>query len=129
MSERIVFGNGTTFNCPGQPQAPVHRYSGQDREWRKITVTATVEEVKAAFADGAAYSHEWDSQVTAEDGSQTMEVVSQDLSAYSVAGDVVDTRDGNITVYMGKPTELELVQAQLAAAEAAMIEGVNSIVG
>ena len=129
MSERIVFGNGTTFNCPEQPKAPVHRYQDQDREWRKITVTAAVEEVKAVFVDGAAYSHEWDSQVTAEDGSQTMEVVSQDLSAYSVAGDVVDLRDGNVVVYMGKPTELELVQAQLAAAEAAMIEGVNSIVG
>ena len=62
-----------------------------------------------------------------DQGGQTTEVRQEDLSEYSVAGDIVDTRDGNVTVYMGKPTALELAQAQLAAAEAALEEGVNSL--
>lgn len=111
MSERIVFADGTSFPCPEQPQAPVHPYPDRKREWRRITVIGEMGAVKAAFVDGAVYRQEWDSQVTAEDGSQTTETVTEDLSAYSVAGDLVDARDGNITVYMGKPTELELAQA------------------
>lgn len=127
MSERIVFADGTSFPCPEQPQAPVHRYRDGNREWRRITVTGEMAAVKAAFVDGAVYRHAWDSQVTTEDGAVTTETVTEDLSPYSVAGDLVDTRDGNITVYMGKPTELELLQEQLAAAAAAMQEGVDSI--
>ena len=127
MSERIVFADGTSFPCPEQPQAPVHPYPDRKREWRRITVIGEMGAVKGAFVDGAVYRQEWDSQVTTEDGSRTTETVTEDLSAYSVAGDLVDARDGNITVYMGKPTELELAQEQLAAAEAAMLEGVNSI--
>ena len=127
MSERIVFADGTSFPCPEQPQAPVHRYRDGNREWRRITVTGEMAAVKAAFVDGAVYRHAWDSQVTTEDGAGTTETVTEDLSPYSVAGDLVDTRDGNITVYMGKPTELELLQEQLAAAAAAMQEGVDSI--
>lgn len=111
MSERIVFADGTSFPCPEQPQAPVHRYRDGNREWRRITVIGEMGAVKAAFVDGAVYRQEWDSQVTTEDGGQTTETVTEDLSPYSVAGDLVDTRDGNITVYMGKPTELELAQA------------------
>lgn len=111
MSERIVFADGTSFPCPEQPQAPVHPYPDRKREWRRITVIGEMGAVKAAFVDGAVYRQEWDSQVTAEDGSQTTETVTEDLSAYSVAGDLVDARDGSITAYMGKPTELELAQA------------------
>lgn len=37
------------------------------------------------------------------------EVVSHDNSEYSIAGDVVNHRDGTITVKMGKPTAEELI--------------------
>lgn len=111
MSERIVFADGTIFTCPENQQASIQRYRDQKREWMKMTVIGDIEAVKRSFVDGAVYRQEWDSQVTTEDGSQTTETVTEDLSAYSVAGDLVDTRGGNITVYMGKPTELELAQA------------------
>ena len=76
-----------------------------------MTVIGDIEAVKRSFVDGAIYRQEWESQVTTGDGIQTTETVKDDLSAYSVAGDLVDTRDGNITVYMGKPTELDLAKA------------------
>ena len=37
-----------------------------------------------------------------------IDVVSHDNSEYSIAGDIVDHRDGTITVKMGKPTEIEM---------------------
>ena len=33
-----------------------------------------------------------------------------DLADYAKSGDIVDHRDGRITVYMGKPTEKELLE-------------------
>ena len=37
-----------------------------------------------------------------------IETTSHDNSEYSMAGDVVDHRDGTVTVKMGKPTEIEM---------------------
>lgn len=115
MSERIVFADGTVFQCPEQPKAPVHRYTDRSRAWKRISVIGSLEEVKAKFVDGAVYFHEWDSQTVDEQGNAATEIIRQELSMYSLAGDLVDTRDGNITVYMGKPTELEETQAALDA--------------
>ena len=42
----------------------------------------------------------------------------EDLSAWSVAGEIVDLRDGTLLVYMGKPTEKETLQKMLTEAEA-----------
>lgn len=40
--------------------------------------------------------------------SETEEVVTEeDMSAYSLAGEIVDYRDGTVTIKMGKPTEAE----------------------
>lgn len=50
------------------------------------------------------------------------EVIKHDLSAFCVAGDIVDHRDGTFTVYMGKKTETEELEEELAAA---MLEGGN----
>lgn len=127
MSERIVFADGTVFPCPEQRSAPVHRYVDRSRSWKRICVSGSPEEVKASFVDGAVYFHEWDSYTVDAEGREVQEIIRQELSGYSIAGDLVDTRDGNITVYMGKPTEAELLQRQLDAAAAAMKEGVESI--
>lgn len=127
MSERIIFADGNVFTCPEQAAATAVRHQANGREWQRITVIGEQAAVKAAFVDKAVYAKEWDSIVTAEDGTETIEVQSRDLSEYSVAGELVDTRDGNITVYMGRPTAEELLQEQFDAAEAAMQKGVNSI--
>ena len=109
MAERIVFADGTTFACPVSAKAPVGTYPA-GRTWKKIAVIATAEAAKETFVNGAVYRREWDSIVVREDGTAETVTNTQDLSAYSVAGDVVDTRDGSVTVYMGLPTETEKLQ-------------------
>lgn len=129
MSKRIRI-NGIVFQCPEQPAEPVAPYRGA-REWRKITVTGTAADVKAAFVDGVIYSEEWDSmtRVPVLDGqgapvldaqgqptyTESTTVETRDLSDYTIAGDVVDTRDGNVTVYMGRKTPMELLIEENAA--------------
>lgn len=103
--DRIVFSDGTVFVCPRRAQAAIHTMPTDDgRTWKKICVTASAQEVAEAFVSGVRYWHEWDTEES---------VIRDDLSAYSVAGDVVDTRDGNITVYMGKPPMGEVAQGEL----------------
>lgn len=51
---------------------------------------------------------------------ETKEVVNEyDNSAYSLAGEITDHRDGTVSIKMGKPTEAETLRAQLAEIEEA----------
>ena len=124
MSYRIIFTDGTTFEQPEQPKAVVSPLMA-GREWRQIAVTGTAAAVKAAFQDGAQYHQAWESLETVTDpdtgetSTQTVEYT-RDLSEWSVAGEVVDHRDGTCTVLMGKPTEREMMQAQLEEQAAAL---------
>lgn len=105
-------GTERTFDCPVQQAAPISNLT-RGREWKSISVVGTADEVKAAFVDGISYRQEWQSAVIAEDGTQTTETQVRDLSDYCIAGDVVDTRDGNVTVYMGRKTEVEKLREQV----------------
>lgn len=105
-------GTERTFDCPAQPAAPISNLT-RGREWKSISVIGTTDEVKAAFVDGITYRQQWESAIIAEDGTQTSETQTRDLSDYCVAGDVVDTRDGNVTVYMGRKTEVEKLREQV----------------
>ena len=105
-------GTERTFDCPVQPAAPILNLT-RGREWKSISVIGTADEVKAAFVDGISYRQQWESEVISEDGTQTTETQTRDLSDYCVAGDVVDTRDGNVTVYMGRKTEVEKLREQV----------------
>ena len=105
-------GTERTFDCPVQTAAPISNLT-RGREWKSIYVIGTADEVKAAFVDGITYRQQWESAIIAEDGTQTTETQTRDLSDYCVAGDVVDTRDGNVTVYMGRKTEVEKLREQV----------------
>ena len=105
-------GTERTFDCPVQQAAPISNLT-RGREWKSIAVIGTADEVKAAFVDGITYRQQWESAIIAEDGTQTSETQTRDLSDYCVAGDVVDTRDGNVTVYMGRKTEVEKLREQV----------------
>lgn len=121
--EKIIFSDGTEFLCPTTVKAAVHPYPSDGRIWRRITVVASIEEAKTSFVDDIQYRHEWESEANG-----ATEIRQEDLSEFCLAGDIVDHRDGTVTVYMGKPTELELTNAELDEAAAAMREGVNSLV-
>ena len=105
-------GTERTFDCPVQQAAPISNLT-RGREWKAIAVVGTADEVKAAFVDGITYRQQWERSIIAEDGTQTTETQTRDLSDYCVAGDVVDTRDGNVTVYMGRKTEVEKLREQV----------------
>lgn len=105
-------GTERTFDCPVQQAAPISNLT-RGREWKSIAVVGTADEVKAAFVDGITYRQQWESAIIAEAGTQTTETQTRDLSDYCVAGDVVDTRDGNVTVYMGRKTEVEKLREQV----------------
>lgn len=105
-------GTERTFDCPVKPAAPISNLT-RGREWKSIAVIGTADDVKAAFVDGITYRQQWESSIIAEDGTQTTETQTRDLSDYCVAGDVVDTRDGNVTVYMGRKTEVEKLREQV----------------
>ena len=105
-------GTERTFDCPMQQAAPISNLT-RGREWKAISVVGTADEVKAAFVDGITYRQQWESAIIAEDGTQTTETQTRDMSDYCVAGDVVDTRDGNVTVYMGRKTEVEKLREQV----------------
>ena len=105
-------GTERSFDCPVQTAAPISNLT-RGREWKSIAVIGTADEVKAALVDGITYRQQWESAIIAEDGTQTTETQTRDLSDYCVAGDVVDTRDGNVTVYMGRKTEVEKLREQV----------------
>lgn len=129
MNYRIRFADGTVFTQPETPTLVVSPLRTADRDWMRICVTATADAVKAAFVDNAQYAQVWDSvqEDITEDGTQTpiVEALSRDLSVYSVAGEVIDHRDGTVTVLMGKPTQTESAQYDVMAK--VIREGVEQI--
>ena len=40
-----------------------------------------------------------------------------DCSEYNIAGEIVDHRDGHVTVYMSKPTETEVLRKRVTELE------------
>lgn len=82
---------------------------GAKRDSLAIKLHSDYETVVNTFVDGMAYSLV-DISTDDEGNTSTYEY---DKSEYSMAGDIVDHRDGTITVHMGKPTELEETQLLL----------------
>lgn len=96
----------------------------KDRTWdgrdvKTVTLTMSHDEAAALLPSGTPWSivmretqdvQDEQGQLTGE----TKEVVNEwDNSAYSLAGEITDYRDGTVSVKMGKPTETETLRAQL----------------
>lgn len=90
----------------------------KDRSWgerdtKTITLTMTSAEVAALLPDNTPWSIVQREMVDVLDEQgqptgETKEVVNEyDNSAYSLAGEIVDHRDGTVSIKMGKPTETE----------------------
>lgn len=126
-----------------------------DRDWdnresKAITLEMDYATANALFVDGVAWSiveqhevavfqkDENGEYVLDENGAPIqigteMQETEWDNSEYNLAGGLTDNRNGTITAKMGKPTAVELLQAQIANAitedelNAAYQEGVNSL--
>ena len=88
-----------------------------NRESKAIEVEMTYTEAMELFVDDVVWSIAQDFEVEKEfedeRGHTKTEVVIEqefyDNSEYSIAGDVIDHRNGKVTVKMGKPTSDELL--------------------
>lgn len=100
--------------------------ANNDRTWdgrdaKTITLTMTHAEVAALLPDNTPWSivMRETQDVLDEQGQptgETKEVVNEyDNSAYSLAGQITDHRDGTVSIKMGKPTESELSAATVTA--------------
>lgn len=83
------------------------------RESKEITLSMPYADAAALFINGAA----WSIVLAAEQADGTTVQETYDNSAFSIAGDLTDHRDGTVTVKMGKPTELENALALLLGGE------------
>lgn len=109
---------------PATVNGTVKDRAWDNRESKTITLEMTHAEAAALFVDGLA----WFIVMDAEEGREEY-----DNSEYSKAGSITDNRDGTVSVKMGKLTQIEYLEAQLANAvteeelETAYVEGVNSL--
>lgn len=112
----------------GQEYPATLIYNYKDRNWdmretQTLYLTMTHDEAAALLPDNTTWSvvfRETKDKLD-NDGSptgQTEEVVTEeDMSSYSLAGEIVDYRDGTVSIQMGKPTEVETLRVQLEDAE------------
>lgn len=137
MINQIKFNDGSSIPCAITSDPAILDIFDNVRLQKKIRIIGTVEDAKNKFT-GTPYQYEWDSttliQKRDENGNLVVDdnfkvqyiesiiIESQDLSEYCVPGDIVDHRDGSVSVYMGKKTELELTQAALEAAMLLIME-------
>ena len=83
----------------------------QDTDWDKresksITLEMDYETAKSLFVDGLAWSIVQEHEIETENGVEIQQT-EYDNSAFNLAGDITDHRDGRVTVKMGKLTDLE----------------------
>ena len=93
-------------------------YNYKDRNWdmretQTVHLTMPYAQAAALLPSGTPWSNVFREQKDKLDNDgnptgQTEEVVTEeDMSAYSLAGEITDYRDGTVSIKMGKPTEAE----------------------
>ena len=115
---KIVFSDGKMFDTAAYPvelEPPIIAKkiaeNGANQDYLRITLSATYADVLAYFVDNATYAiRQFD---VGESGEELETYTDFDWSEYSVAKDIVDHRDGRVTVYMAKPNEQEQVAEAL----------------
>ena len=93
-----------------------------DRDWNNresisITLEMSYADAATIFVDDVAWNivqeNEIQKEVIDEEGNASfqteIELETYDNSDYCIAGDIIDHRDGTVTVKMGKPTAEELL--------------------
>ena len=114
----------------GQEYPATCVYNYKDRNWdmrevQTVHLTMPYAQAAALLTTGTPWSNVFRETVDTLDNDgnptgQTEEVVTEeDMSAYSLAGEITDYRNGAVSIKMGKPTEAETLRAQLAEIEEA----------
>ncbi len=118
--------NGTEYPATVNGNLTDRNWNGRDT--KTIYLSMSHDAVAALLPSGTPWSivMRETSPVYDEQGQPTGEtketVTEYDNSAYCLAGQITDYRDGTCSIKMGKPTEAEQMSAQLAELEAAYDE-------
>ena len=107
MTNNLIFSNGAAVPICLADAANAPRMMGGG--WRPWHVNASCADAVAALESGIARREYESITGVDEDGNPTTEVLTEDLSAYTVGGCVVDHRDGTSTIWPRQETELEKV--------------------
>ena len=110
----------------GQEYPATCIYNYKDRNWdmretQTVHLTMPYAQAAALLTTGTPWSNVFRETVDKLDNDgnptgQTEEVVTEeDMSAYSLAGQITDYRDGTVSIKMGKPTETENAKATVTA--------------
>lgn len=110
----------------GQEYPATCVYNYKDRNWdmretQTVNLTMPYAQAAALLPSGTPWSNVFRETVGKVDNDgnptgQTEEVVTEeDMSAYSLAGDITDHRDGTVSIKMGKPTEAETAVGAVVA--------------
>lgn len=110
----------------GQEYPATCIYNYKDRNWdmretQTVHLTMPYAQAAALLPSGTPWSNvQRETQDVLDEQGQptgeTKEVVNEyDNSAYSLAGDITDHRDGTVSIKMGKPTEAESAKATVTA--------------
>lgn len=111
--------NNTEY--PAEINGNLKDRSWGERDTKTITLTMSHDAVAALLPDNTPWSIVLRETVDVLDEQdqptgETKEVVNEyDNSAYSLAGDITDHRDGTVSIKMGKPTETENAKATVTA--------------
>ena len=99
---------------------------GAKRNSIEIIMTSDYETIKNTFVDGVEYSliDTYDVRVEKEDGTIITETKTEEFNKtnYCLSGDIVDHRDGTISVFMGEKTNEELAIEQAEETEQLLYE-------
>lgn len=112
------------IDYPAEINGRMKNSSWDGRETKEIVLSMDYATAVSLFQDNTPWS------IVEKEDEQTEQVF--DNSDYCLVGDITTHRDGTISVLMGKPTELELLQAAGTAdtvkeeLKAAYLEGVES---
>lgn len=117
---QIIFEDGTIFTSISYPieiEPPIITkkilVDGINRDYIRITVESTYTEVIEKFKNNIKYSiRQFDLD---QEGKELETYTDFDWSEYSISDDIVDHRNGKITIYMRKPTQIELLETENAA--------------
>ena len=96
MQPNCIKGANKNDFCKNQQQ------TWDNRETKSITLKMTYAEAITLFVNGLVWSIVVQNDIDGE-----IHETEYDNSEYNLAGDIIDHRDGTITVKMGKLTDLE----------------------
>lgn len=88
-------------------------YEWDKRQTKAITLTMSYDEVLALLPDNTVWSIVQKGTMLNVEGAEEEYTNEYDNSEYSLSGSIRDNRDGTVTIKMGKPSEIELVLAEL----------------